>query len=97
MNSNSDVDCLLHVYNAFKEQVIVEFLVTEPFLGELLFFFARMLMFQSSVLGESILHIKRYILSRNLSIWKGNTIMSTQKKYTEMFGWNEHWNKSPGI
>lgn len=56
-----------------------------------------MFMFQSSVLGESILHIKRYILSRNLSIWKGNTIMNTQKKYTEMFGWNEHWNKSPGI
>lgn len=95
MHSNSNVYGLLCVCNALESQVI-EFLLTESLLREEFLVFARLSILKSSALGEVLLHIKRYILSRSLSIWKENTILKTQVKYTEMFDQKELWNKSQG-
>lgn len=82
-------------YNKVEGQVIVEFLLTEPLFGESFCFLQGCLpMLQSSALGEDLFHIKRYILSRSMSTWKGNTIMNTQMKHTEMFDQKEYWNQT---
>lgn len=86
VESISDISCFLGVWNnTFKQQFIAEFQLTEPLLGERLSFSARLCLCCRAV----------HSLSGSLSIWKGNTIMDTQRKPQKCLI-RKNWNNSHG-